>query len=195
MSIDLTNEPVIQSNLFVRIQIDQVGGGVETVTFTDYHRAIEIGGETYTGLGSLLTITATNSDLRVTAQELTLEISGIPSENIADFVSQECRGSEIRILRGIMDPDTGQLMSIANNPAGRFSGIINSFGVTEQYSASGRDSTHAVQLICASRVSQLLNLVSGRATNPWQQDLLYPGDRSFDRVPNIANANFNFGAP
>ena len=195
MSINLTALKEIQTNLFVKITIFNTTGVEEIVTISDYHKELEINGFDYTALGSLLNITSTNSNLRITPDELVVSISGIPQENIASFLQQDCRGAKVEILRGIFNPVTGTLLNISGNPTGRFYGIVNSFSVTEDYGVSERSSTMTIQLNCASRVTQLLNLVSGRSTNPWKQQELYPGDKSFDRVPNIANANFNFGAP
>jgi hypothetical protein len=195
VSIDLTAQKEIQTNLFVRIVLFNTVGVREVATFSDYHSVISIDGVDYAGLGSFLSITATNSNLRITPQELTIGISGIPVENIASFLTQDSRGAEVQVLRGIFNPVTGSLLPLEGNPTRRFSGIVDSYSVTEDYAVAERASTMTIQLNCASRVSQLLNLVSGRATNPWQQQELYPGDRAFDRVPNIANANYNFGAP
>jgi DNA repair exonuclease SbcCD nuclease subunit len=44
-------------------------------------------------------------------------------------------------------------------------------------------------------VELLNNKTSGRRTNPGDQKEWYPTDLSMDRVPGLANSNFNFGAP
>ena len=193
--MDLSTYRSLQTNLFVKLTLTDPLGGDQIITFSDYHRTLTIDSVDYVGLGSFLSITATSSDLRVTAQELTIGISGIPEQNIADFLTQESRGGLIQVQRGAFDPVTGNLLPIANNPSGRFRGIINSFGISEDYDAAGKTSTMTIILNCASQVTQLLNRVAGRSTNPWSQRDLYPSDASFDRVPNIAGANYNFGAP
>lgn len=192
--MDLSQQSSIQTNLFVKITL-VLSGQPQVRTFSDYHRSLVLAGDNYLGLGSFLSITSTDSNLRVTPQSLVIGISGIPQINISQFVTLDSRGAEVQVLRAVSDPVTGVLLDIADNPSGRFRGVINSFGITEDYDAAGRVSTHTITLNCASEVTRLFNLVAGRATNPWQQQDIYPGDRGFDRVPNIANANFNFGAP
>jgi hypothetical protein len=53
----------------------------------------------------------------------------------------------------------------------------------------------SLTLTCTSVVGLLNNKITGRRTNPTDQELFYPGDKSMDRVPSLAKSNFNFGAP
>jgi hypothetical protein len=60
----------------------------------------------------------------------------------------------------------------------------------------GDDSGSLVLTLTAvSFIEQLKGKISGRKTNPVDQLRFYPTDHSMDRVPTIANSNFNFGAP
>ena len=54
-------------------------------------------------------------------------------------------------------------------------------------------STLTVNFDCSSTVELLSRKKGGRRTNPESMRKFFPGDKSFDRVPAIVNANINFG--
>lgn len=188
MSIDLTAYSAIQTALFVRIDVPEY----EVLTFSNYNRPLELNGTTYTGLGQLMGITDTSSELRVSGGELTITISGLADTNISDILTYRFKGSAVTVIRGIFDPATGQLLPIAGNPTGKFQGIVNNYSLNEDW--SGQDATNTISLMCTSTIGVLSNKISGRRTNPIDERELYPTDASMDRVPNLANSNFNFGA-
>lgn len=195
MSLDLTAYPVIGTALFVRVETVLPGGATEVVTFSDYHRTLTLAGTAYTGLGQFISITETQADLRVSPAELTIGISGIPTANMSWIDDQDLKGSAISIERGIFDPVTMTLLDIPGNPAGRFVGYVVNYSVAEELDNSTSSGSQTIFLICSSTVGVLSNKLAGRGTNPWEQRALYLADASFDRVPNITNANYNFGAP
>ena len=190
MALDLSSYDAIQTNLFVKLVIP----GYSTLTFSDYHRSITIDSLAYTGLGQLLSITDTNSSLRASPQEVTIVISGIPSQNITDILNNKLVGSDVRITRGIFDVNTGALISIASNPIGKFVGVINNFDITDDLEQGASTGTITITMTCTSVVEQLENKITGRRTNPIDQKALYPTDECFDRVPALTKSNYNFGA-
>lgn len=189
MALDLTSYSSIQTNLFCKIVIPDY----QTITFTDYHKNYTIDSVTYTGVGELLSVSNTTSNLRAAAEELNVAISGIPSGNVSDVVNQKIKGSAIEIKRGFFDVTTGELLNITGNPAGKFSGVVNNFIIKDDL--DGSDGALTIVFTCTSVVDQLTNKIAGRRTNPIDQAEFYPGDESFDRVPALAKSNFNFGAP
>lgn len=191
MTIDLSAYESIQTNLFVKVVIP----GYDTLTFSDYHQDYTIDSVNYTGLGQLLGITDTATNLRATPQEITIAISGIPSDNISDILDNKVKGSEVEIYRGFFDVDTGALLSISGNPAGKFKGVVTNFEISEDIEEFADEGTIQLSLICTSFIEILNNKVSGRRTNPTDQKALYATDVSMDRVPGLAKSNFNFGAP
>jgi hypothetical protein len=191
MAIDLSSYSSIQTNLFVRIDIP----GYEVLRFSDYHKAFTISGESYSALGQLVAVTNTTSNLRATPEELSVSISGIPSANITAILTTKIKGSNIRVYRTFFDPVTGVALDIAGNPAGKFNGIVSNFEIADDLDIGGDTGTITLVLTCTSVVELLNNKVSGRRTNPIDQDQFYPNDKSFDRVPALAKSNFNFGAP
>ena len=196
--IDLTAYSRVETALFVRMTCNYYRAlpgdtaTVRTFTFSQYSVPVTIQGDVYQPLGQLLTISDSSSQLRVTGGEVTVGISGIPNSSIAEFVNSKIRGSSIQIYRVFFDAVTRQQLNITGNPVGRFQGIVNNYSLEE--TRSGPQASNTILLTCASTVDVLNNKISGRRTNPVDQKAAYPGDTSFDRVPNLANSNFNFGA-
>ena len=188
MSLDLSAYDSIQTALFCKVVVPDY----TTLTFSNYSRNLTIDGTTYTGLWQLLEVTDSTSELRASANELTVTISGIHTQNITDLLTYRFKGSSITVTRAVFDPVTGQLLDIAGNPAGRFQGIINNFGINEDW--SGQDASTTVSFVCTSTLGVLINKVAGRKTNSQDQKKFYPTDLSMDRVAQLANSNYNFGA-
>jgi len=187
--IDLSNQSHIATALFVKIDVPDY----EILTFSDYHTAITIDGQIYNGLGQLMAISDTTSELKVSSQELTIGISGIPEKNITDVLDYRFKGSLINVYRGIFNSTTGVLLTtVGTNPVGKFNGIINNFSLVETW--SGQDASNTINFVCTSTVGLLEKKITGRRTNPTDEQYWYPTDKSMNRVPNLANSNFNFGA-
>lgn len=191
MALDFSAYPSIGTALFVRLDVPDY----QVLRFSNYYRPYTIDGELYNSLGSLMSVSESTSELRLTDQELTITLSGIPTANIDTVLDYKIKGSGVEVYRGIFNANTGALISVSGNPAGKFKGLVNNFGLSEEYAEGGKDSTVTIQLTCTSIVTLLQNKISGRRTNPVDQKYWYPDDLSMDRVPNLADSNFNFGAP
>lgn len=191
MAVDLSNYTSIQTALFVRLDIPDY----EILRFTDLDRALTVNGEVYSELGSLLGVTTTASELRASAQEVSITISGIPEGNVADVMSSGIKGSAVEIRRAFFNPATGALLPVDGNPALKFKGIVNNFGLTEDWDDATRTSTYSITIICTSITSTLENQTAGRRTNNDDQQKFFPGDVSMGRVVTISNSNYQFGAP
>jgi len=189
MPLNLSSYRNIQTNLFCKLVVP----GYQTLTFSDYHINYTIDSVTYQGIGELLSVSNTTSNLRATSEELSVSISGIPSGNVSDILTKKIKGSELQITRAFFNAANGALLSITGNPAGKFKGVVNNFNVADDL--SGSDSSVIITVTATSVIDQLNNKVTGRRTNPIDQAEFYPGDQSFDRVPALAKSNFNFGAP
>lgn len=191
MALDLTSYSSIQSNLFVRLDIPDYA----VLTFSDYHKSLTLGGTNYLGIGQLLAITNTSHNLRAAPDDISISISGIPSSNITDIINNRVKGSSIKVYRAFFDPTTGLLLNITGNPAGKFQGVVSNFEISDDLDMGDDVGTITLTLTCTSVVALLNNKITGRRTNPIDQELFYPGDKSMDRVPSLAKSNFNFGAP
>jgi hypothetical protein len=194
--INLENYSSIATALFVRLEIPDYG----ITRFSDYNRVIampESDGQLYdyTALGQLMSVSATGTNLRSTAGEVTVSLSGIPAENINQVLNYKVKGSSIQIRRGIFDPVTNLFLDIEYNPLGKFWGIVNNYEIVDDIPTGSQTGTVTIGLVCTSTFDILSIKLSGRRTNPIDQKLWYPSDVSMDRVPTLANSNYNFGAP
>jgi len=191
MALDLSTYSSIQTNLFVKLDIPDYA----VLTFSDYHKSLTLDGTNYTGLGQLLAVTNTTHNLRAAPDDISISISGIPSTNITNILNNRVKGSSIKVYRAFFDPTTGVLISIVGNPAGKFQGVVSNFEISDELEMGDDVGTITLTLSCTSVVSLLNNKITGRRTNPTDQELFFTGDKSMDRVPSLAKSNFNFGAP
>ena len=191
MAIDLSAYASVETHLFIKIDIPDY----EVLTFSDYYKSYTIGSDTYQALGQLLSVSDTDSNLRATPSELSIAISGIPEGSISEILNNKVKGSRVEVLRAFFNPITGELLNISGNPAGKFKGVISNYSINDDIAEGGDTGTISIVLTAKSVIDLLNNKVTGRRTNPIDQEQFYPGDKSFDRVPALAKSNFNFGAP
>lgn len=189
--INLSNYDSLQTNLFVKISYPNATYDY----FSDYHKSFDIAGDTYNGLGSLLSVSETEDTLRAAPAQVEVVVAGIPKASISDALNMDIKGSEIIIYRAFFDSTTGELLSIGENPAGKFRGIITNFSIENQLQMGGETGSLTISLECSSYVELLQNKIAGRRTNPIDQKLYFPNDLSMDRIPSLAKSNFDFGAP
>ena len=126
---------------------------------------------------------------------MNITISGIPNENVQEILYSDIKGSPISVYRVIFDSNTGDILAITGNPAGRFFGYVNNYSIQNEIDVIELAGTTTVSFECGSFVNLLNTFVNGRRTNPVDQKEFFPGDTSFDRVPNLVGSNYNFGAP
>jgi hypothetical protein len=188
MSTDLSAYPAIWSSLFVRIDVEDY----QVLRFSDFYRPYTINSESYAALGSLMDVSSTESQMRLSEQELTITLSGIPTTNIDSVLDYKIKGSPVEIYRGLFDPNTGADITA---PVGKFVGLVNNFALQEDWDNETRSSTVTIILTCSSLIGVLNTKLAGRFSNPTDQQKFYPGDNSMNRVPSLINSNFNFGAP
>jgi hypothetical protein len=188
MSTNLAAYAAIWTSLFVRIDVVDY----QVLRFSDFYKPYTINGESYAALGSLMDVTSSESQLRLSEQEITITLSGIPTTNIDAVLDQKIKGSPVEIYRGLFNPNTGaDLVS----PVGKFLGIVNNFALQEDWDNESRSSSVTIILTCSSLISVLATKLGGRFTNPTDQQKFFPADNSMNRVPSLINSNFNFGAP
>lgn len=183
---DLSSYTSIGTALFVEIIIP----GGSTLRFSDFYKNHVIDGDTYNSLGNLVSISPNKSEIRASKHDLTITITGIPSANLAAALDEDIKGSTVTVYKGFYDTSTYAFVA---TPAKKFEGLVNNVGFQERF--SGDDSDFSISFICSSVLGILLTQTAGRRTNPVDMQRLYPSDTSFNRVPNIRNSNYNFGAP
>jgi len=186
--MDLSTYDSVAFGLFVKIY-----NSSRQLLFSDWPQAVVIDNQTYTGLGRLLNVTNTNSELGPTDNEVSLSVSGIPNTALTDIINNPMKGSRIQILRAAFDPQTLALLNIAGNPSGRFYGIVTNYSLQEEYDVVARQSMNTITIMANNILTVLANTASGRRTNRVDQRKYYPTDASMDNIANLANTYFDFG--
>ena len=161
----------------------------------------------YDGLGIFLGVSQFQNELRPSANDVSITISGIPVSAVAEALRYPVKGCPVEIRRGFFDPTTNQLLAIAGNPAVRYKGIINNYTYTEDWDNQNNQSSFSATLSCSSLITLLSNKTNGRFTNQeaWEYWSGLPTadggfnaanvDISMNRVSTIATTNWNFGGP
>lgn len=200
MTLALDTYSAIQSNIFIKLECPYYKATPSATPiaynflFSDRIQDTIINGDSYAGLGKLLGLSASQSELRVSGNDVTITISGIPDSSIAEIINSRIKGSKVTIYRALFNANTEQLISITGNPMTRFIGFVNNLALDEEYDTENRNSSNTLILTCASVVDILSDKISGRKTNPSSMKKFYPSDISMDRVPTLENSFFDFGA-
>ena len=155
-------------------------------TFSSSYQTETIDGQAYTPLGGLLGIGIQQRDIRVTSADTSISLSGIDGNNMAVVLGSKIRGSEVEIIRGFYNNNY-----ILSNTAQRFTGIVTSYNISEE--RQDNDDNFTITLNASSFKSVLENRIAGRKTNSESWKEFNPTDTSMDRVPSIADRQFDFG--
>ena len=188
-ALNLTSYGSIESNLFIKITLTS-----STLLFSDRLVSTVVNSDTYVGLGKLLAVSGSSSELRSSTGEVTVSISGIPDSSITDITNANIKGSDIKIVRALFNAVDGSLLTaVAGNPINRFVGYVNNISLQEEFDIDAKNSSNTLVLTCSSNVDVLENKISGRKTNSASQKRFFPDDLSMDRVASLENSYFDFG--
>ena len=208
----LSTSRAVGSILLCEIKVDEwrtTSGGAYALNY--YRLADKIGtisvpgiGYSFYGLGQLLSITSSASEIRPSSNDVTVTLSGLTNSALQEFVYSKIKGSQVKIWRGFPAFTTGSDINfvipagfpggVDPNPMLRFQGFVNNIQFEEQWDTDSRTSSNTIILNCSSTVDILQNKISGRRTNPESHKKFYSSDVSMDRVPNLETAFFDFGA-
>jgi hypothetical protein len=193
---DLTSYTSLISALFVRIQVDAYSTtGVGSYTsqvlkFSDHSEPFTINSEVYTPLGNLLSVSKSVSELRPSSGSLTITLSGIPDSSIAEIIHSKLKGAPVSVYRAFFTIAGSQI----GETEGRFIGNVNNYSLEEDFDPVAKSASNLIQFECLSNIDVLQNKVAGRRTNPESMQAFYSSDTSFNRVPGLVGAQYNFGA-
>jgi len=155
-------------------------------TFSSSYQTETIGGQAYTPLGGLLGVGIQQRDIRVTSADTSISLSGVSGNNMFVVLSNKIRGSKIELTRGFYNNNY-----ILSNTAQRFTGIVTSYNISEE--RQDNDDNFTITLNASSFKSVLENRIAGRKTNSESWKEYNPTDTSMDRVPSLADKQFDFG--
>ena len=170
----------------------EVGGNVYHIS--NAYTPITIGADTYDELGILLGVTDFTDEIKATEGDITISVSGIPSETnyITRVLEAPILGGNVTIRRGFFHPSNSQIIS--GQVFTRFKGIITNFQLSEDTNLPAGINTTGITFSVASLNTLLENKIVGQKTDPTDRDRFDATDQSFDRVPDLQNLQFDFGA-
>ena len=179
---------------FVRLTVGKTGA--QTIyTFCNASAPITVNGITFSNLGALLSVGDVQRDIKATSDDMTIALTGIDPTNVGIILGNEIKGSLVEVWRGFFDSSNQILTSPTQQFFKRYQGIINSVSITEDYNTEARTRVATCSISCSSMRRILENRLSGVKTNQNNWQFLYPGDTSMNRVSEISNTFFDFGAP
>lgn len=148
----------------------------------------------FQSVGTLLAVGQAQRDIKSTANDTTVTLSGIDTAMLGFVLGQNVKGANIELWHGFFDTN-GAL--ITNGGAGGlykyFTGIITSFAITEQWMEDARMYVGTISVSASSIQLILQNRIAGRYTNNSSWQFYNNTDTSMNRVPYIQTINYQFG--
>ena len=186
--INLSSKTSIEIATLVKWEVPDFS----TAYITDYQSSITYDGNTYTNIGNLLNISGTTSELKPSAGELTINLSGIPTGSISNIINQQIKGSDITIYRAFYNADdhTAYNVVTGSNTVLLYKGIVTNYTITDSVDVEAQLAVSTIILTSNSIVEVLGAKSNGRRTNIAD----FPNDSTMSRVQALAESNFNFGA-
>jgi hypothetical protein len=124
-----------------------------------------------------------------------VSLTGVDGTSISLVLAANIKGSRIEVWRGFLDGNNQIITTPTQQFFKRYTGIVSNYSITEDWNEQARTRVATVGLSCSSFRTILENRTGGVRTTPKIWQAYYPGDLSMSRVPVIANAYFDFGAP
>lgn len=165
----------------------------EVHTFCSAAGSITVDGNTFTGLGDLLTISGIQRDIKTTSNDLTVSLTGIDGNNVGIVLSSDIKGSLIEVWRGFLDSNNQIITTPTLQFFKRYQGIVNNISITEDFNETTRSRIATCSISCASIRTVLENRIAGAKTNTISWQKFYPADLSMSRVQSIVSQYFDFG--
>ncbi len=151
-----------------------------TVYIWNGYAPISWNGHTWVGVGYLGQISEVSESSDLSANGLTLALSGIPSIYIAEILRNDVQGRSARVFFG---PISGNVFAI--DPVCIFDGIID----TTSFVSDGKTATISIAL----EKEFIDNRSSAARYTPEDQKQLYPTDLGLDFTPGLAEKTFSWG--
>lgn len=172
-----------------------VGDPATYYFFCNAASPISVDGMTFNGLGSLLLLGEINREVKATSVDLSVSLIGIDPSNIALLLSTDIKGSLVEVWRGFLDSDNQIITSPSQQFFKRYTGIVNSVAINEDWNEQLRSRVATCSIACTSMRKVLENRIAGLKTNQASWQFYHAGDTSMDRVAAISNTYFDFGKP
>lgn len=168
-----------------------------TYRFTTAPNAITVSAvdaTAFDAVGVLIKVGEAQRDIKSTANETYVTMTGIDTAMLGWVLGQEVKGSQIEMWHGFFDTD-GALITTGGSGGlyQFFNGFINSFSISEQWMEEVRMYVGTISVSASSIQLILQNRIAGRYTNNNSWQFYNSGDTSMNRVSFIETINYQFG--
>ena len=148
----------------------------------------------FDSVGVLMKVGDVQRDIKSTANETTLSLTGIDTATLGFILGQNIKGSPIEMWHGFFNTD-GELLTTGGT--GRlykfFTGIITAFSINENWMEEAKMYVGTITVSASAIQLILQNRISGRYTNDNSWQFNDSGDTSMNRVAFIETINYAFG--
>ena len=177
---------------FVRITVN--GTSYRFTTAPNDITVSAVDASAFSAVGVLIKINDVQRDIKSTANETTVTMTGIDTSVLGWVLTQNLKGSAIQMWHGFFDTN-GALITTGGTGGlyQFFNGFVNSFAITEQWMEEIKTYVGTVTISAASIQLVLQNRVAGRYTNNNSWQFFTPGDTSMNRVSFVETINHQFG--
>jgi hypothetical protein len=172
-----------------------------TINTTTYYLSnawspIVFNGNTYTQLGNFMGMSEIQDDLKVTNNQIAVQLTGLPTDDgspsyMGIVLNSNVKGSKIQIYRAFFDPTSGNYD--ATQVYLRFSGYVSNYSLSENWDQDNKLTSNTIGIQCSSIHAIMEKKYTGRRTNETDQQFWYPGDTGMYRVKSLADSQFDFG--
>jgi|TARA_R100001510_G_C7611958_1_gene175194 hypothetical protein len=178
-----------------------------TLRFFTGEGDIVIGGNTYTGVGSVLSFSNVEESADIGAKSVSITLSGIPSSNLSLALSTPYQGREVTIHFGIKDANRtflgnedgtfiltqlGALIDITASDVNPNATSVLFVGYIDQMDIQEGAETSSITVRLESKLLQMERQRVLRYTSAIQKSL-YSGDKGFDFVDQLQGQTFIWG--
>jgi hypothetical protein len=148
----------------------------------------------FSSVGVLMKVGDAQRDIKSTANETTVTLSGIDTAMLGYVLGNTVKGSKIEMWHGFYN-NAGELITTGGTGGlyQFFTGYITSFAINETWMEEARSFIGTVSISASSVQLILQNRTAGRYTNDNSWQYFTPGDTSMDRVAFIQTINYAFG--
>ena len=170
----------------------------ETVYYiSNAYSPITFNGHVYQQLGHFMNLGEIQDDLKITNNQISITLSGIPPDDdtpnyLSIILNSNIKGSRIQIYRafftesGYYTPSQVYL---------RFNGYVSNYALNDTIDQENLFSTNGIQIQCSSIHAVIEKQFSGRRTNDQDQQRWFSGDTGMSKVKALSDAQFDFGKP
>lgn len=190
-----TTMNALASASIVQAEFVKLTTSTDTYNFCNAAAPITVSGTTFNNLGSLLSISQIDRNIKATSTDLTVQLAGVDGANVSVVLAANIKGSKIEIWRGFLDSQNQIITTPTSQFFKRYTGIVSNASITEEFNDDLRIRIATVGISCASFRTILDNRIQGIKTVPKAWNFIYPNDTSMNRVPIVAATFFDFGKP